>query len=87
MFASGALIICFKKSNASTKALTQPLGTQPGNYLLGTPSTLGGNVLLSETGVAAFLSANDYDALPSAAAPAGTLGNATNLWLVYLKLP
>lgn len=73
--------------NASRRLLTQPLGSQPADLLLGTRSTLGGQLLLAENGVAALVSVSHYDSLPSAASPAGTTGAAANLWLTYLRLP
>ena len=72
---------------ATLGELTHPIGSQSGDYLLGTASTLGGSLLLAENGVVAVLTASAYDILPSADAPAGTLGSATNLWVTYLKLP
>lgn len=73
--------------DATPGTLTHALGAQPVPYLLGTASTLGGNLLLSESGVAALVTTNLYSSLPSASSSAGTLGATTNLWVVYLKLP
>lgn len=73
--------------NAARNLLTQPLGNQPADLLLGTRSTLGGQLLLAENGIAALVSVNNYDSLPSAANPAGTTSAAANLWLTYLRLP
>lgn len=73
--------------DATPGTLTHALGAQPVPYLLGTASTLGGSLLLSENGVAALVAANLYNTLPSASNSAGVLGAATNLWVVYLKLP
>ena len=73
--------------DATPGTLTHALGAQPVPYLLGTATTLGGNLLLAENGVAALVTTNFYNTLPSASSSAGTLGAATNLWVVYLKLP
>jgi hypothetical protein len=73
--------------SAQRQTLTQTLGSKPSDYLLGTPSTLGGQLLLAENGVAALVSIHAFDALPSASSPAGTPSGAANLWLTYLRLP
>lgn len=73
--------------SAQRQALTQAPGSQAADHLLGTPSTLGGQLLLAENGIAALVSIQAFDALPSAAAPAGTPGSTANLWLTYLRLP
>lgn len=73
--------------SASRNLLTQALGNQPTDLLLGTRNSLGGQLLLAENGVAALVSVNSYDTLPSNTAPAGATGTATNLWLTYLRLP
>ena len=73
--------------SAQRQALTRAMGNQPADHLLGTPSTLGGQLLIAENGIAALVSVNTFDTLPSATAPAGTNGRAANLWLTYLRLP
>lgn len=73
--------------SAARNLLTQPLGDQAADLLLGTRSTLGGQLLLAENGVAALVSTSSFDTLPSATAPAGAPGTAANLWLTYLRLP
>ncbi|MES2716912.1 MAG: hypothetical protein V4795_14175 [Pseudomonadota bacterium] len=73
--------------DVAQNALTQSLSTAASGYLFGTPSSVDGALLLSENGVAALVSRNGYDVLPTAAATAGTRGIAYNVWVTYVKLP
>jgi hypothetical protein len=61
--------------------------TGPG-FVLGTRWTsLSGTLLLSDTGIGAFVSVNSFDALPTASAPNGDSRGTTvkNIWNIYFK--
>lgn len=73
--------------NGSSNTMAQSLGSLPADLLWGVPSPVDGTLLLSESGVGAYVSLNRFDTLPSAATPSGVLGAVNNLWLTYIKLP
>lgn len=72
---SQAVIQAFPASNVASGS----------GYILGTKADLDGIILLAKSGVGAFVTANTYDVLPSAAQPAGDGRSVTNLWGVYFK--
>jgi len=78
--------------DASSQSFVQPFvnstPTTGAGFVLGTRwSSLPGTLLLSDSGIGAYVSVNSFDALPTAAAPNGDSRGTTvkNLWNIYFK--
>lgn len=69
--------------NTMVQSLTT--GASGSGYLFGVPSTVGGQLLLSESGLAAFVTINNFDTLPSASNAIGISGSVNNVWAILLK--